>query len=513
MPSFSVLTNSQAASAVLNLVKTLNEQNSVQTRMNTGLRVATAKDDASGWAIATTMRSDIAGFQAVKESLNFTNSTVAAGRSSAEKVSELINDIQTKITDAQLQGADVTKIQADIDGLVETIKTTVNSASINGVNVIDNSGVQKVLASVDRSASGLSAAYINVEKSDLRVEGGDLASLTNINLEDRGGQLMTNATDGVRTVEFVPGGAPAAGSIVVNYTDADGNAQSIDVDVGATTATAITDLNNDKAFSELFVAQAGTAANSIEFMAKDRITDSQVQITTIGGSAETWTQAESTVTLNFNATAPLKVGESLVMDYDINGAATITMVVTEGQNSGDILGTDANGNLTVALNADDVADTNNATVGTAIATAVHDALVAQTDFVTGATNAVAGTSLEVVQAGGQVIIETADGTDGISSFQLPLNDFSAILQEVDAARDTAIDAAASLGSAQMQLENQDEFLGELLNALNDGLGTLVDANMAEEAARFQALQVQQQLGVQALSIANQQPQIILSLFG
>ena len=52
----------------------------------------------------------------------------------------------------------------------------------------------------------------------------------------------------------------------------------------------------------------------------------------------------------------------------------------------------------------------------------------------------------------------------------------------------------------------------LIKAMNDGVGTLVDANMAEESARFQALQVQQQLGLQALSIANSNPQAILSLF-
>ena len=56
------------------------------------------------------------------------------------------------------------------------------------------------------------------------------------------------------------------------------------------------------------------------------------------------------------------------------------------------------------------------------------------------------------------------------------------------------------------------FVSKLTDVLTTGVGNLVDADLAKESARLQALQVQQQLGAQALSIANQAPQIILSLF-
>ncbi|MEZ5796993.1 MAG: flagellin [Paracoccaceae bacterium] len=77
---------------------------------------------------------------------------------------------------------------------------------------------------------------------------------------------------------------------------------------------------------------------------------------------------------------------------------------------------------------------------------------------------------------------------------------------------TSIDAAAEFGSAQKRIDIQSEFVGKLSDALKSGIGTLVDADMEEASARLQALQVQQQLGIQALSIANQQPQNLLSLF-
>lgn len=76
----------------------------------------------------------------------------------------------------------------------------------------------------------------------------------------------------------------------------------------------------------------------------------------------------------------------------------------------------------------------------------------------------------------------------------------------------AIDAAASLGSSQKRLSIQSEFISKLSDALTTGIGTMVDADMEEASARLQSLQVQQQLGIQALSIANQAPQSVLALF-
>lgn len=73
-------------------------------------------------------------------------------------------------------------------------------------------------------------------------------------------------------------------------------------------------------------------------------------------------------------------------------------------------------------------------------------------------------------------------------------------------------ALGSMGAQAKQIEAHRTFVGKLTDTLEAGIGNLVDADLAKESARLQALQVQQQLGVQALSIANQSPQSILSLF-
>jgi flagellin len=73
-------------------------------------------------------------------------------------------------------------------------------------------------------------------------------------------------------------------------------------------------------------------------------------------------------------------------------------------------------------------------------------------------------------------------------------------------------AAAALGSISSRIDMQNDFISKLTDSLDRGIGRLVDADMEEESARLSALQVQQQLGIQSLSIANSNAQNILSLF-
>ncbi|KAB2886567.1 MAG: flagellin [Albidovulum sp.] len=89
---------------------------------------------------------------------------------------------------------------------------------------------------------------------------------------------------------------------------------------------------------------------------------------------------------------------------------------------------------------------------------------------------------------------------------------AAALTEIETLIQTGIDAAAEFGSAEKRIDIQNTFVGKLSDALRAGIGSMVDADMEEASARLQALQVQQQLGIQSLSIANQAPQNVLSLF-
>jgi flagellin len=93
-----------------------------------------------------------------------------------------------------------------------------------------------------------------------------------------------------------------------------------------------------------------------------------------------------------------------------------------------------------------------------------------------------------------------------------LADLEEIIGTVDGTILSMTDAATGLGAAKSRIDIQKTFVTNLMDAIKTGIGALVDADMNEESTKLQALQVQQQLGIQSLSIANSSSQNILRLF-
>lgn len=110
-------------------------------------------------------------------------------------------------------------------------------------------------------------------------------------------------------------------------------------------------------------------------------------------------------------------------------------------------------------------------------------------------------------------IQTAlDAIDVVTAGATSQAALQATLTTAEAQLGLAIDAATSLGVTEKSIEAQQSFLGSLTDTLDQGVSSMVDAEMEEEAARLQALQTQQQLATQALAMANSSPQSVLSLF-
>jgi flagellin len=108
--------------------------------------------------------------------------------------------------------------------------------------------------------------------------------------------------------------------------------------------------------------------------------------------------------------------------------------------------------------------------------------------------------------GGQIITISVGSTlDSVSTAH-------AVLDQLNASIGNVNQALGALGSQAKQITAHNDFVSKLSDTLETGVGNLVDADLAKESAKLQALQVQQQLGAQALSIANQSPQMILQLF-
>lgn len=165
---------------------------------------------------------------------------------------------------------------------------------------------------------------------------------------------------------------------------------------------------------------------------------------------------------------------------------TIATIVKSADFNGTNLLKDGGGDVTALLTIQDGDD----------ATTTYD-----TDSLT-----VTNVGLDLGLTGG--VFETLTDTDNIDTDVKAL----AMVDTLSAVKDDMAVKLSELGSASRRIDTQISFNSKLADTITSGIGNLVDADMAKESAALQALQVKQQLGVQALSIANQAPNTILSLF-
>lgn len=150
----SVNTNVGAMIALQNLQVTNNELTQVQSRINTGKKVASAKDNGAVWAIAQGQRAEIGALNAVKDSLQRGQSAVDVSLAAGESVSDLLVQLKEKAlsaTDTSLTSSARSALNEDFKSIRDQIATVVENASFNGVNLLDG------------SSTGGFAALANVE--------------------------------------------------------------------------------------------------------------------------------------------------------------------------------------------------------------------------------------------------------------------------------------------------------------------------------------------------------------
>lgn len=403
----SILTNTSAMVALQTMKSISTNLNRTQSEISTGKSVATAKDNAAVWAISKVMESDVKGFMGISDSLSLGSSTIAVARQASETVTDLLTEIKGKIVSSQGENQDRSKLQTDIAALRDQIKTVVGSAQFNGLNLVNNSDTVNVLASLDRSSTGVTVSNIAVSGQDLSI-GGYVAKAA-----------FGATTDGVSgdsdSAGFTLDNTSGAGTIEIDAITFD-EGDSISVTIGNKTAT--------------YTVSAADAAST---------TAADIIAVGLKGAIE-----------GLGITG-------LLVDYDSGTPGTLALSTGDGT-------TDpaAAGDLTVAA------------------------------------------QFKNAGSGGLAALDTIDVSTGASAL--------AALGNIEELLQTSIDAAANFGSAQKRIDIQNEFVTQLSDSLRAGIGVMVDADMEEASARLQALQVQQQLATQALSIANQAPQGILSLF-
>ena len=400
----SVNSNYGASIALQSLNSTNKELSEIQTRISTGMKVSSARDNGAVYAIAEGQRARVSSVAAVKDGIDRASSTVDVALAAGKSVGDILQRLKSKAVAAQaddLTSDQRAALQVDFTSLRAQIDTIANAAQFNGANLAKGS------------------ASLNVLISDL---GGSTAA----------------TTDGVQSAALT---TPLSGSALV----IDAGSATNDLADGDLITFALTDSVN-----------AGTSSISVELTAG---------MTIDGFVAAVNAQSGGKISASYDDTA----GQ---FTYLINDPAFDDLAVTSD-------GTDA---------------TN---IGAGVATATVSSAGSNTFSVTGADFSLSGSILSSI-ASTDISTSTAAATTASSSIDTAITDLN--------------NALATMGSQAAALDIQNEFLGKLSDTIEQGIGNLVDADLAKESARLQSLQIKQQLGAQALSIANQAPSLVLSFF-
>lgn len=391
----SILTNPSAITALQALRLTQASLASVQKQVSTGLKISSAADNASTFAIAQTIRSDQAVLSTISDSLNVSSSSLNVASSAVNGATTVLQNIKAAVAQATDPNADKNKILTSLQALGAQLNTIVTSASINGLNLLNGS----------TTSVSLIASY-----------------------QDGGGAgPSTIGTINLTTTKLIGGGTG-----ILEAAQATGSAA----------ATNFTNLT----------------------------------------SADLVLPGTATVTASTAYAAPAAAG---------------TLVLSTGSNP--------SVNITIAASntlAQTVSAINAATFQTGV-TASTDST--NTKLVLAASNSVtigAGSTAGTLTALGLSAGTTAGSAGTIGT----------TLSNADKAIADLTKYAATLGATQTSVTAQGSFIKTLNDALTQGVSALVDADLNEVSSRLQALQAQQQLGVQSLSIANQNSQTILALF-
>jgi flagellin len=174
--TLSVNTNQPALIALQNLNKTNDDMSNVQSRINTGLAISTAKDNAAVWSIAQDQRADRSALNAVKMSLDRATSITDVALAAGESVSDLLTQMREKVVaakDTSLSTSSRTALNADFQGLLKNLTQVINSATFDGANILNGSEPANITFLADADAA--TAITLNLQNLSL---GGAINTLT-----------------------------------------------------------------------------------------------------------------------------------------------------------------------------------------------------------------------------------------------------------------------------------------------------------------------------------------------
>jgi len=233
----SILVNPSAITALQSLRKTQSDLNTAQREISTGLKISSAADNASTWAIAETMKSDRTVLSTISDSLSGAESVLNVASAAVKSAIKVMNDIKSNIAQAEQPGADLPKILTSLQELGKQLVSVVSSATFTGLNVTDGT-VASPLQFIASYSNGVGVNNSVVGTIDLAVT-----------------TLYDSAGGGTGVLEAAQGGTAGAATNFTALTAADLASPTIN-----DTLT-----NADKAISDLttYAAQIGVTQTRV----------------------------------------------------------------------------------------------------------------------------------------------------------------------------------------------------------------------------------------------------------
>ncbi|MBR0776516.1 flagellin [Bradyrhizobium diazoefficiens] len=213
--SSSLLTNSTAMTALQTLRTTSAALSTTQNRISTGMRVATASDNAAYWSIATSMRADNAALSAVSDSLGLSAATVDTEYTALTSVlgsdgNSGLTKLQSLLVEAKTAGIDRSKIQSEVTQIQADMKNTASSATFNGVNWLSTTTATPatfdLVSSYSRVGSTPTTASITLTMSNYSLytssQGGFLDTATSgVSVDNMDISSLTDSTTDMATLD------------------------------------------------------------------------------------------------------------------------------------------------------------------------------------------------------------------------------------------------------------------------------------------------------------------------
>ena len=216
----SVLTNASALIALQNLNSTNQKLAMTQNRVNTGLKVQGAKDNASIWAIAQSQRADLGALNAVKQSLARATSLADVALAAGESISDLLNQLKEKVVAAQdvsLSTQSRELLNDDFQAVLRAIESAVENAEFDGGNLLNGSLTNGIafLANADATS------FITLASKDLTLSGAIISLSTADSLATPTGaaQALTRLNDSITSLNSALGEMGAQAKQIAAHTN------------------------------------------------------------------------------------------------------------------------------------------------------------------------------------------------------------------------------------------------------------------------------------------------------